>query len=138
MARRSLFIVVVNLEQQAPALRLERAVRGARRTAGVGARPEFLAAVAVSVVADDEIARHEVHLLPVVVHEGLGRVHAGRESQVTRAMPAPRLLVERACEYLLLDALRISRRRLPALAGIGLVELLVLFMYCHISLALKT
>src|SRR6185295_14949496 len=127
----SRIIVVVNLEQQATALRLERPVRRARRAAGVGARPEFLAAVAVSVVADDEIARHEVHLLPVIVHEGLGRVHAGSEPQVTAAMPALRLLVERAGQYLLLDALRISRRRLPPLARIGPVELLVLFMYRH-------
>src|SRR5262249_11181219 len=126
--------VIVDLEQQTAALRLERSVRRAGRPAGVGAGTELLAALAVPVVADDQVARNEVHLFPVVVHEGIRRVHAGREPQLAAGVRARPLLVERARQYLLLDAFRITLRRLPAPALIGLVELLVFLMDSHMSL----
>src|SRR5262249_44133224 len=124
-------VVVVQLEQQAARVRAERPVRRARGPARVRIRAELRSALAVPVAADDEVARHEVHLLPVVVHERLGRVHAGREAQMARAEAAPGLLVEEAREDLLLDARRIAFRRLPALAEIDGVELLVLLVDRH-------
>src|ERR1043166_8938470 len=69
-------LVVMHLVQDAAALGGERTVLHARRTAGVGRGEGLLAAAALRVVADDEVAVHDVHLLPVVVHERLGRICA--------------------------------------------------------------
>src|SRR5262245_23905619 len=62
-------VVIVDLEQHAAAVGLERPVMHARRPARVGGRLEAFAALAARVIADDEIARQEVHFLPMVVHE---------------------------------------------------------------------
>src|SRR5438045_561701 len=82
---KSWFVIVVPFEQQASVLRLERAVEGAGRAAGIGVGTELLSAVAVHIIADDQIAGHDVDLLPVFVDEGRGRVHAGLEPQMARA-----------------------------------------------------
>src|SRR5690348_6095094 len=66
-------VVIVHLEQKTAGFRPERPVERARRAAGVSVRAEADAALPVSVAPNDEIARDHVHLLPVFVHEGLGR-----------------------------------------------------------------
>src|SRR5260221_523832 len=78
----------MHLEQEAAGFRLERAVNGARRPAGVGMGTETRAAPAVPVAADDQIPGNDIHLFPVLVDEGLGRIHARLEPQVPRAKAA--------------------------------------------------
>src|SRR2546423_533356 len=107
-------LVVMHLVQDAAALGGERAVLHARRPAGIGRCERLLTAAALRVVADDEIAVHDVHLLPVVVHEGLGRKGARLDLQEPRAAAALSLLVEVRGEDLLVEARRIARRALPA------------------------
>src|SRR6266571_1093112 len=124
-------VVVMHFEQEAARFRLERAVRRSRRAASVGAGPEACAALAVAVVADDQIARDEIHLFPVIVHEGLGRMHAGIEAQVARAKAALLLFVEESGEHLLPDPVRIARQFFPAAIEVDLVELLVLLLDRH-------
>src|SRR5439155_11293641 len=115
-------LVIVNLEQQTAAVRLEGAVHRAGRPAGIGARRKTLAALPRRVVADCQIALDEIHLFPIIMHEGLGRVDAGLEAQQPRAAAVLLRLVERAGEDLLLDAGGIARRRLPAAAHVEPVE----------------
>src|SRR4051812_16872608 len=79
------FVVVVDLVEHAAGLGLEGPVMDAGRTARVGRRLERLAALALRIVADDEVARDEIDLLPVIVHERRGRVGAGVELQQARA-----------------------------------------------------
>src|SRR5687768_2342536 len=103
------------------------------RAAGVGIGAEFFPAIALPVVADDEIAGDEINLFPVVVHERFRRVDAGREAQVARAVAALPLLVEGAGEYLLLDSGGIAGRRLPARARVRSVEFLMFLVDSHVS-----
>src|SRR5947207_1840009 len=107
MARR---LVVVDLVQDAAALRGERAVMRAGGPAGVGRREALLAAASLRVVADDEIALRDVDLFPVVVHERLGRERAGLDLEKPRAAAALVRLVEVRGEDLLVEARRIARR----------------------------
>ena len=72
----------MDFEQQAAAVRFERAVYGAGRAAGIGAGREAFAALALGIVADGQIAVEEIHLFPIFVHERLGREHAGRFSRL--------------------------------------------------------
>src|SRR5438105_14717980 len=78
-------LVIVNLEQQTAAIRLERTVHRAGRPAGIGAGREILAAPTLGIVADRQIALDEIHLFPIIMHEGLGRVDSGLEAQQPRA-----------------------------------------------------
>src|SRR5437763_5408796 len=98
------FREVVDLEQEAAAVRFERPVHRAGRAAGIGAGREILAALAVHVVADRQIALDQVNLFPIFVHERRGGVDAGREAQQPGAAAALGGLVERAGEGLLPDA----------------------------------
>ncbi len=91
----------------------------------VGIASEFLAAFALLVVADDQIARHQENFFPIIVDERLGRVDAGREAQKSGAVAAPRFFVELAGDDLLLNARRITGRRMPAFVHIEGVEFLV-------------
>src|SRR5262245_18891020 len=84
------------------------------------------------VVPDDEVARDEIDLFPIVVDERLRRIHAGREAEVACPVAALLFLVEKTREYLLMNALRVSRRRLPALAGVGLEKFLVFLVDSHL------
>src|SRR5262245_32233141 len=52
-------VVIVDLVEQAAAIRFERPVIDAGRPAGVGRRVEGFAALAFRIVADDEIARDQ-------------------------------------------------------------------------------
>src|SRR5262249_49452890 len=61
----SALVVVVELVEQAAAIRLERPVINARRATGIGRGVERFAALSLRVVADDEIARNQVDLLPM-------------------------------------------------------------------------
>src|SRR6266704_2311941 len=121
----------MHLQQQTPSFRLERPVRRAGRAARVGAGTEAGAAPAVPGVADDQVARDEIHLLPVIVHEGLGRVHAGIEAQVARAKAALLFFVEESGEHLLPDPVRITGQFFPAAVEVDRVELLVLLPDRH-------
>ena len=69
----------MDLVEQAPRLRAERSVDGARRAAGVGRGGEAFAALALVVAADGEVTRDEVYLLPMVVDERRRREGAGLE-----------------------------------------------------------
>src|SRR5438067_10061011 len=115
--------VVVNFVKDAAALGRERAVMHARRTAGIGRREGLLAAPALRIVADDQVAVHHVDLFPVIVHEGLGGKGAGLDLEETRAASFLRRLVEIRCQDLLVEAWRIARRALPDGVEIDLYEL---------------
>src|SRR4051794_11235841 len=115
----------MDLEQRAAAVRLERAVRRAGRPTRVGAGRKILAALALRIVAHGEVAVQQVDLFPIFVDEGIGGVDPRLEAQQARAAARPGFLVEAAGQDLLLDAGRIAGRRLPAAAGVDLVELLV-------------
>src|SRR5437588_444892 len=115
-------LVIVNLEQQTATIRLERTVHRAGRAARIGARRKALAALPIRVVADRQITLDEIHLLPIIMHEGLGCVDAGLEAQQPCAAAVLLRLVERTGEDLLLDAGGIARRRLPAAAHVEPVE----------------
>ena len=124
----------MQFQEQTPLLRFEWSMRRSGRAAGICRGAEFPAALPGLVAADDEIARDQVHLLPVLVHEGLGGVHAGRKTQMPSAESAPALLVQKTSEHLLLDSVRIAGQLLLATAEVDLVELLVLFLDRHFSL----
>src|ERR1051326_4553005 len=104
----------------------ERAVVPARRAAGVGRREALLPALALPVVADDEVALHDVHLLPVVVHERLGRERAGLDLQEARAAAPLRRFIQIAGENLLEEPRRVARRHLPPRLQVDLHEFQVL------------
>jgi fatty acid desaturase len=53
----STFIVIMDFEQHAALLGFERAVMNAGRAAGIGRTVEGLAALALRIAADDQIAR---------------------------------------------------------------------------------
>src|SRR5437763_7082513 len=112
----------MNLEEETTAVRFKRAVHGAGWATGIGARREILAAPALGVVADRQVALDQIHLFPILVHEGFGRVDSGLKAQQPRAAAALLRFVERAGEDLLLDAGRIAGRRLPAAAHVEAVE----------------
>src|SRR5205807_6780209 len=101
----------------------ERTVMHAWGPAGIGRREALLAALALLVVADDEVALHHVHLFPVVVHERLGGEGACLDLQQARAAAALAFLVEIRGEDLLVEARRVAGRSLPAAAEVDLHEL---------------
>src|SRR5437879_1102064 len=104
----------MHLVKEAAALRFEWTVMNAGRSASVGRSIECLAALALRVVADDEIAGDEIDFFPMVVHERRGGVGAGRKAQEPRATAHLAALVEIAGENLLLDAGGIAGRCCPA------------------------
>jgi hypothetical protein len=116
------FLVVVDLIEHASSHRLERSVRSTRRTAGIGWSRETLPAIALRIVADDEIAGEQVNFFPVIMDERRRGVFTRDEAQEARAAAALARLVEIAREDLLLDAGRIARRRGPALVEVDAEE----------------
>src|SRR5262249_48618698 len=110
----ALVVVVVELIEQAAAVRLERPVVDARRPAGIGRGVECFAALSLRVVADDEVARDQIDLLPLVVRERRGGVDAGVEAQQPGAAAHLAALVEVARENFLLDPRGVAGRRGPA------------------------
>src|SRR5215475_6944021 len=121
----------MHFQQQAAGFRLERSVIRAGRPTGIGVGRKRLAPPTVSIVADDEVARNQINLLPVIVDEGSGRENAGCKSQQARARAAFGLLIERAGQDLLLNSLGVARRRLPAGAHVKGVELSMLLVHGH-------
>src|SRR5262249_13326271 len=117
--------------QHAAALGLERPMVNPGRPARISGRLERLPAVAGRVIADDEIAGHEIDLLPVIMHEWCGRVDAGIEAQQPRAAAHLARLVEVARQYLLLDTGGVSGWRCPAVGHIDPQELQVGFIHRH-------
>src|SRR5262245_41272858 len=99
--------------EQTPAIRLERAVHGAGRAAGVGAGREVLAAISGSVVTDRQVTLDQIHFFPIFVDKRRGREDPRREAQETGSVAASPLLVKGAGEDLLIDTARISGRRQP-------------------------
>src|SRR6266702_1431448 len=124
-------IVVMQLEQQPALVRLARPVQRARRAACIGVRTEPGAALAFLVVAHDQIARNEVDLFPVVMHEGFRGMDARREAQVASAKTALVFFVKKSCEHLLLYFRRVAGQVFPALVEVHFVELLVFFLNRH-------
>src|SRR6185312_9922507 len=118
--------VIVNFVEDAAVARGERAVVQAGRAAGVGRREGLLAAPALLVVAHHQIALHDVDLLPMVVHEGLGGERAGVDLEQARAAAALGRLVEVRGEDLLPEPRRIARRALPARVQVDSYEFEVL------------
>src|SRR5262249_38786557 len=107
----------------------------ARRPAGIGRGIEGFAALAVLVVADDEIARDQIDLFPMVVHERRRRVDAGVEAQQPGAAPHLALLVKVAGENFLLDPGGIAGGRGPAGAHVHTGELDMGLVHRHRSLS---
>ena len=104
----------MELEQEAAAVGLERAVESAGRAAGECGGGEFFAAFAVFVVADDQIALEQVHLFPMIVDEGRGCIFAGNKAQDARAAAAFAVLVQIGHQDFLGDAVRIAFQRFKA------------------------
>src|SRR5713226_1487343 len=104
----------MDFEEQAAAVRLEGAVHGSGRPAGVSAGREALAPVPFGIAADRQIAFDQIDLFPIFVDKGRGGEHLGREAQEARAAAALAFLVERAGEDLLLDPGGITARGAPA------------------------
>src|SRR5437764_322295 len=64
--------IVVNLVQDASAAGSEWPMAHPRRPAGVSGRKGLLAALALRIIADHEVALNDIDLFPMVVDEGLG------------------------------------------------------------------
>src|SRR5436309_1391384 len=124
-------IVIVDLVEQAAAIRAERAMVGSRRPACVGEWLEYGPASAVLVVADGEIARDQEHLFPIIVHERLGRENARTDAQQPRAAAPLVALIQGSGEDLLLDSGRIAGGNLPAAFQIQGVEFVMCLVHGH-------
>src|ERR1700733_10854313 len=122
----------MRLQQNAAAFRLERAGIDAGWPHGIGITLEFLPALAVFVIADDQVAGNKEHLFPILVHERRGRINARREAQQPRAVGAFAFLVERAGDDFLLNAVGIARWCLPAFAQVERMKFLVAFIEAHL------
>src|SRR6266851_422526 len=133
----TLLRVIMDFEEQAAAVRLERTVHGPRRTAGIGARGKAFAPLAFRVVADRQIALDQVDLFPVFVNKGRGGEDMRRETQKARAAAAPARLIERAGEDLLLDPGGITGRGAPTGRHIDGMELAVRLVDLHLRLLLR-
>src|SRR2546427_6966916 len=107
-------MVVVDLVKNASASGCERTVVHAWGPTGIGRREALLAALALLVVADDEVALHHIHLFPVVVHERLGGEGARLDLQQPGAAAELVDLVEIRGEDLLVETWRVARRPFPA------------------------
>src|SRR6476620_7462346 len=118
--------VIVNFVEDTAVARSEGPVVHTGRAAGVGRSERLLAALAVPVVANYQVALHQVDLLPVVVHERLGRESAGLDLEEAGAAAALRRLVEVRGEDLLPESRRIARRALPTAFQVDLHELQML------------
>src|SRR3546814_205369 len=89
-------VIVMNFEQQASPVRLERAVIDARRAAGVGRRDKLLAAIALLVISDRQVARQEKDFLPIIVDKGRRRKNAGLKAEEASPASAPVFRIETA------------------------------------------
>src|ERR1700674_4745483 len=104
----------MNLVERATLLRAERTMERPRGSTGVGGRLEGFSALPLIVTPHGQIAGEQVHLFPMIVHEGCGRVRSGLKAQQPRATSHLVALVEVARQDFLLDGGRIALHRLPA------------------------
>ena len=93
----------MDFQQHAAVLGFEGAVGRSWRAAGVGVGGKWRAAVPIGIIAYREIARDEVDLLPVVMHEGGSGVYARRESEKARLRAALRLGIQAAGQDFFMD-----------------------------------
>src|ERR1700733_3907820 len=122
------FVVDMNLQKQAPMLRFKWTMEGARRPACVGVWRKADATITIRVVADDQVTRDKVNLFPIVVDEGRGGVDTGSKAEMPGAKATLVFFIQRTCQDLLLDPLRISRWCLPARAQVDGIELFVFLL----------
>src|SRR3954465_11567483 len=81
-------LVIVNFMEDAASTRRKRPMVRARRAARIGGRKALLAALALRIVADDQVALHYVHLFPMIVDERLRGEGARLYAQQARAAAA--------------------------------------------------
>src|SRR4051812_27600857 len=121
--------------EQAAVDRLERPMRRMRRAACIGIGREALASLSLVVVADDQVARDQIDLLPIFMRERRGRVDARRETEQSRTRPATVFFIQSAGEYLLLNPGWVANRSFPAAVHVQCVELVVLFIDRHLTVS---
>src|ERR1035437_6225094 len=124
-------VVVMLLQQQASGLGLERTMGDTRGSHAIGAGIERLTAVPVLVISDDQIARDNEHLFPIIVDERLRTVGPRQKTQKTGVTAAPLGGIEFAGQDLLLNAGRIAGRRFPSFGHIDLIEFTVFLIHGH-------
>jgi hypothetical protein len=105
----------MGFQQQAARFRFKRSMMDAGRTDRVGVAFEFFSAIAIFVIADDQITGNQEHLFPVVMDEGRLGVDAGGKTQKSGTIAAVGFFIERPSNDFFLDARRITRQRVPAL-----------------------
>src|SRR5439155_18989427 len=110
----TLLRVIMDFQEQAAAVRLERAVHRPGWAAGIGAGREAFAPFSRGIVADREIALDQIDLFPIIVNKGRRGEHLRRETQEPRPAAALARLVERPGEDLLFDPGGIAGRGAPA------------------------
>ena len=71
----------MHFQQDAAVFRLEGSVVHTGRPHGVSVAFKFFTALALFIIADDQVARDKKHFFPIFVHERLGGVDAGSEAQ---------------------------------------------------------
>lgn len=89
--------------EQAAVDRLEGPMGRVRRAACIGVGRETLATLPLVVIADDQVARDQIDLFPILMGERRGRIDARRETQQPRARAAPVVFVQSAGQDLLLN-----------------------------------
>src|SRR5687768_18621458 len=97
-------VEIVNFEQQAAVDGFERSVRRMRRSTGIGVGREAFAALTDLVVANGQIARDEIDLLPIVVGERRRCIDAGLETQQAGAGAPMVLFIESPGQDFLLNS----------------------------------
>src|SRR5260370_7450194 len=86
----------------------------AGRPVCIGRGVEGFAALPLRIVADNEIARDEIDLFPVIMHEWRDSMDARIETQEPGAAAGLAALADIAGNNLLLDPPRLALRRPPA------------------------
>src|SRR5881296_3612884 len=92
------------------------------RMACVGVWRKALAALAVFVVAYDKVAGEHIHLLPIGVHNGRSRIHAGLDAQQGRAASLLTCFIQVSGENLAVESVRKTRLCLPTFIEIDSVK----------------
>jgi len=90
----------------------------AGRAAGVCIRMKACAIPPLFIVADNEVARDQVNLFPILMNKGLGSENARLKAQKTSAASAFSPFIERPRKNFLLDALGIARWNDPSLGHV--------------------
>ena len=121
----------MNLKQHAAADGFERAMFSAGWAAGIGVGVALVAAIAVLVIPNPQVAGQHVHFFPVLMHERNGRVDARVKPEQARAAAGFCVIVNFASEDLLLDPVWIARRRCPAFIQVRYDEFQVFFFDSH-------